>query len=65
MWGERGEASTGRIEGCREVAQDTCCQFSEEEEVAYNTGLGQAVVELGEAIHALDPRLILLPHICF
>ena len=56
MWGERGEASTGRIEGCREVAQDTCCQFSEEEEAAYNTGLGQAVVELGEAIHALDPR---------
>ena len=48
--------STERIDGCREGAQDTCCQFSEEEEAAYNIGLGQAVVELGEAIHALDPR---------
>ena len=56
MWGERGEAWTGRSERWRKGSQDTCCQFSEEEEAAYNTGLGQAVVELGEDIHALDPR---------
>ena len=36
--------------------QDACCHFTEEEEVEYNNGLGQAVVKLGEGIHALDPR---------
>ena len=40
----------------REILQDLCCEFTEEEEVAYNKGLGEAVVTLGEAVHGLDSR---------
>lgn len=41
-------------------AQDACCHFTEEEEVEYNNGLGQAVVKLGEGIHALDPSNLVI-----
>ena len=37
-------------------SQDECCHFTEEEELDYNTGIQQAVLKLGEGIHALDPR---------
>ena len=36
--------------------QDACCQFTEAEVEEYNLGLGQAVVELGDRVHALASR---------
>jgi len=40
--------------------QDACCQFTEAEVEEYNLGLGQAVVELGDRVHALASRNIVI-----
>ena len=54
LWGVQGAGRAVRwwLTG----SQDECCQFSEEDELEYNAGVGQAVVQLGEGIHALDTR---------
>ena len=57
-WPAAPTAPVGRTRWAevREIVQDLCCEFTEEVEVAYNKGLGEAVVTLGEAVHGLDSR---------
>jgi len=40
--------------------QDSCCEISESVEEEFNIGLGEAVTELGHAIHDLDPSNLMI-----